>query len=224
MPGLVTGEWRALVRQQYSRFDCITFCHCSIGLFRDAGRSGRGNSCRGGGLVQLVQRAGERHFSRHGARFELRPAGGGEAVAGDMLAASPHIDLADLRLPSGTTPAEPRAAPERGAAVWAVGPEGLGRALAQGPVLRPALRMRNFGPGFLVRLGALMGFSGGPAVGRGGRLLGLTTALTQPGHAPVLAALTGMDLDGLLHDDQREVFVLSIQAIEAELARLAPQP
>ena len=84
--------------------------------------------------------------------------------------------------------------------------------------------MRQFGSGFSARLGALMGFSGGPVVDRLGLLLGLTTALTTPSAAPPMAALTGMDLDGLLNGDGREVFVLSIEAIEAELARLAPQP
>ena len=159
-----------------------------------------------------------------GAAFDLRPAAGGEAVAGVMIATSPRMDLAVLRLPPGAVAARPGAAPDRGARVWAVGPEGLGRAVAEGAVARPHLRMRSFGQGFSARLGALMGFSGGPVVGRDGALLGLTTALTQPGTAPVMAALTGVDLDGFLNGDTREVFVLSIQAIEAELVRLAPKP
>ena len=159
-----------------------------------------------------------------GPWFELRPTAGGEAVAGRLLATSTRIDLAILAPPAGSIPARTGPAPDRGAQVWAVGPEGLGRAIAQGPVTREALRMRQFGSGFSARLGALMGFSGGPVVDRQGLLLGLTTALTTPSAAPVMAALTGMDLDGLLNNDAREAFVLSIQAIEAELARLAPQP
>ena len=159
-----------------------------------------------------------------GARFTLRPAVGGEPQDGSLLAYSPRIDLAVLRLPAGAEPAAPRAAPAHGAPVWAVGPEGLGRAVAQGTVLRPALRMRDFGTGFTTRLGALMGFSGGPVVDREGRLLGLTTALTQPGAAVAVASLTGIDLDGFLHGDEREVFVLSIDAIVAELTRMAPRP
>lgn len=179
-------------------------------------------SCAPCGGPVLVTNA---HVMRQaGSRFELRPASGGEAVAGTLLATSPRIDLALLSLPRGALPAATGPAPERGAPVWAAGPEGLGRAVVWGAVSRPAVRMRHFGPGFAARLGALMGFSGGPVVGGDGRLLGLTTALTHPGEATVLAALTGMDLDGLLRGNRREVFVLSIQAIETELARLAPQP
>lgn len=158
-----------------------------------------------------------------GAPFELRPAAGGQAVPGAVLATSPRMDLAVLRMPAGAIPARPGQAPDRGARVWAVGPEGLGRAVAEGSVAQAQLRLRNFGPGFTARLGALMGFSGGPVVGRDGALLGLTTALTQPGAAPAMAALTGVDLDGILNGEAREVFVLSIQAIEAELIRLAPR-
>ena len=63
-----------------------------------------------------------------GARFTLRPAVGGEPQDGSLLAYSPRIDLAVLRLPAGVEPAAPGAAPAHGAPVWAVGPEGLGRA------------------------------------------------------------------------------------------------
>lgn len=156
-----------------------------------------------------------------GERFELRPAAGGEPWAGQIMHRSSRMDLAVLRLPPGAVPALLAAAPpSSGTPVWAVGPEGLGRAVAQGRVARETVRMRHFGPGFSARLGALMGFSGGPVVDRHGRLVGLTTALASPGQAPVMAALTGVDMDGFLNGDSREVFVLSINAIQSELGRL----
>ncbi len=159
-----------------------------------------------------------------GGALEIRRGDGGEAAPARVIATSSRMDLAVLRAPEGfALPAQAAPAlPGPGARVWAVGPQGLGRALAQGQVARPSLRMRDFGAGFTARMGALMGFSGGPVVDRAGRLVGLTTALTEPGHAPVLAALTGVDLDGILQGDRREVFVLSIHAIEEELRRMAP--
>jgi hypothetical protein len=54
-----------------------------------------------------------------------------------------------------------------------------------------------------------------------GRLLGLVTALPQPGAAPLLAALSGVDLDGLARGE-REVFLLGIGDALAEAARIAP--
>ena len=166
------------------------------------------------------------HVARQaGGLIELRRGDGGDAEPATLIATSSRMDLAVLRAPPGF--ARPAAmaddTPARGAPVWALGPQGLGRAIAPGRVQRAALRMRNFGPGFTAHMGALMGFSGGPVVDGQGRLVGLTTALTQPGMAPVMAALTGFDLDGVVNGDRREVFVLSIQAIEAELERLAPR-
>jgi S1-C subfamily serine protease len=67
-----------------------------------------------------------------------------------------------------------------------------------------------------------MGFSGGPVVDRSGRLVGLTTALTAPGTAPVMAALTGVDVEGFWDGARREVFILAAPVIEAELRRIAP--
>ncbi len=160
-----------------------------------------------------------------GSYLAVRRGDGGEAVPAEIIAISPRMDLAVLRAPAGfVVPASlTPAVLERGARVWAMGPQGLGRALAQGQVARPSLRMHDFGPGFTARMGALMGFSGGPVVDRSGRLLGLTTALTSPGMAPVMAALTGVDIDGIFHGDQREVFVLSAQAITEEMHRIAPR-
>jgi S1-C subfamily serine protease len=159
-----------------------------------------------------VARQGGDGLTAHGADGEeLGPA--------RILATSTRMDLAVLSLPAEARPASPGSAPRPGAAVWAVGPQGLGRALAMGAVERPQLRLRRFGPGFTARLGALRGFSGGPVVGRDGRVLGLTTAMSDEGHT-LLGALTGMDLDGLA-GDEREVFVLSIQEALAEARRLS---
>jgi hypothetical protein len=70
---------------------------------------------------------------------------------------------------------------------------------------------------------ALLGYSGGPAVDGQGRLVGLVTALPQPGAAPLLAALSGVDLDGLARGRAgREVFLLGAPAVIAEVRRLAP--
>jgi S1-C subfamily serine protease len=160
-----------------------------------------------------------------GDELSVRRGDGGEAVPAQVIAVSPRMDLAVLSAPPGfAMPASlAPAMPGRGATVWALGPQGLGRALARGQVARASLRMRSFGSGFTARMGALMGFSGGPVVDRAGQLVGLTTALTSPGMAPVMAALTGVDLDGILHGDGREVFVLSIHAIEEEVNRIAPR-
>ena len=65
-----------------------------------------------------------------------------------------------------------------------------------------------------------MGFSGGPVVDRTGRVMGLTTALPQPGAAPLLAAMTGVDLAGLTEGARRQVFILDIREAMAEAERL----
>ena len=67
-----------------------------------------------------------------GPEFALRSAVGGEAVAARLLATSAWMDLAILAPPAGAIPARTGPAPDLGAQVWAVGPEGLGRAIAQG--------------------------------------------------------------------------------------------
>ncbi|MCU0887886.1 MAG: serine protease [Rubritepida sp.] len=157
-----------------------------------------------------------------GGEVRLRRADGSEADYARVIAVSPRMDLAVLEVPEGfVRPALPASrAAQPGEPVWALGPEGLGRALAAGQVLRPRVEMRGFGPGFTAGLGALMGFSGGPVVDGGGRLLGLTTALPDAGTATVLATATGVDLAGFAQGDRRQVFVLSIQAALAEAERL----
>jgi len=176
-----------------------------------------------GGMV-LITNA---HVLRQGGRaLELRRADGGEAWPASVIATSPRMDLAVLRAPPGLLQSARMAEvePARGERLWALGPQGLGRAVAEGQVRREAVRMRSFGPGFTARMGALMGFSGGPVVDGQGRLVGLTTALANPGMAPVMAALAGFDLDGVLNGAQREVFILAMPEIAEELERLAGSP
>lgn len=167
-----------------------------------------------------------------GGPVTLRRADGQAEAPARLVATSPRMDLAVLRMPEGFLRPAPLAPglPVAGEAVWALGPEGLGRALAEGRVARPYVQMRGFGPGFTAGLGALMGFSGGPVVDRAGRVMGLTTALPQPGAAPVLAAMTGLDLAGLAEGARRQVFILDIREAMAEAERLgiplgaAPEP
>jgi len=178
-----------------------------------------GPGCDGVALVtnaHVLRQAGE--------AVELRRGDGGAAVPGRVMAISPRMDLAVLCAPAGfvAPAAVAGSVPARGAPVWAVGPQGLGRAVAQGHVFRPGARMQGFGSGFTAHMGALMGFSGGPVVDRSGRLVGLTTALAAPGTAPVMAALTGVDVEGFWDGARREVFILAAPVIEAELRRIAP--
>lgn len=157
--------------------------------------------------------------------IRLRSADGTREAEARIVALSPAMDLAVLAMPQGFLRPAPLAEglpPGPGSAVWAVGPEGLGRALAAGRVRREGVRLRGFGPGFTAGLGALMGFSGGPVVDGRGRLVGLTTALPDSGEATLLAALTGVDLAGFAGGDRREVFVLGIREAMAEAARIAP--
>lgn len=152
--------------------------------------------------------------------LRLRGAGGEAEVT--AIRPIPGRDLAVLSFPPALLhpAAVERRAPRPGEVLWAVGPEGLGRGLARGPVLRPELRLAGYGPGFTARFGALMGFSGGPVVNAEGRVAGLTTALLNPGRAGAWAGLSGMDLDGLANP-AREVFALSVapQVLPATVAR-----
>lgn len=157
-----------------------------------------------------------------GGPITLRRADGLAEAPGLVVAMSREMDLAVLGMPAGFL--RPAALaddlPVAGETVWALGPEGLGRALAEGRVARPYVQMRGRGPGFTAGLGALMGFSGGPVVDEQGRVMGMTTALPEPGAAPLLAALTGLDLAGLAEGARRQVFVLDIREAMAEAERL----
>ncbi|MFC3126543.1 trypsin-like peptidase domain-containing protein [Pseudoroseomonas globiformis] len=145
----------------------------------------------------------------------------GRVVEASLAGRSRRMDLALLRVPSGflAAPEAATAPPRAGEAVWAAGAPGLGHAVAEGRVEAPDAEMPGFGRGFTARMGALMGYSGGPVVDGDGRLMGLTTALPQPGAAGALAFLLGADLDGLARGD-RQVFVLAIHRAAAEAERL----
>ncbi|MFQ3623018.1 MAG: serine protease [Acetobacteraceae bacterium] len=148
--------------------------------------------------------------------------GDGARATATLVARSPSMDLAVLRVPAGfLAPAETaRLPPLPGQPVWAAGTTTVGPGVATGTVLDPAVEIEGLGVGFVARMGALMGYSGGPVVGQNGRVLGLTTALVRPGAAPLLGMLTGADLDGLLSFDGREVFVLGIGPAMDEARRL----
>jgi S1-C subfamily serine protease len=145
----------------------------------------------------------------------------GEAV---VLARSDRMDLALLGVPAVFEP--PPVAPDApgaGQPIWAAGAPAAGAAVTAGRVVRPAVTLAGHGEGFTARLGALLGYSGGPALDARGRLVGIVTALPQPGAAPLLAALSGLDLDGLARGEAgREVFLLSIRPALDEVARLSP--
>lgn len=161
------------------------------------------------GLVQLQARRGDATVT----------------VDATVLARSPELDLAVLRVAPGffePVPLQP-AAPEAGQRIWAIGAPTAGPAVAQGVVERPVTALAGRGPGFTARIGALMGYSGGPAIDEQGRVRGLVTAMLGAGTAPVLAALTGMDpaIFSPSRDD-REIFILSIAAAMHETRRIAP--
>jgi S1-C subfamily serine protease len=148
----------------------------------------------------------------------------GDGVAGTarVVARSERMDLALLATPPGFVPPLVSPPPQAGEAVWAAGAPAAGPAVATGRVNHPAIVLDGHGPGFTAQIGALLGYSGGPAVDRDGRLVGLVTALPRPGAAPLLAALSGMDLDGIARQREgREVFFLSAVAAVAEAARIA---
>lgn len=154
---------------------------------------------------------------------------GDGAVRGEAVLAgrSDRMDLALLAIPPGLVEPVPLAAapPQAGQLLWAAGAPAAGAAVAAGQVVRPAVLLPGHGPGLTARLQALLGYSGGPAVDAEGRLVGLVTALPRPGAAPLLAALSGVDLDGLARGTEgREVFLLSAAAVLAEAGRIAPAP
>jgi hypothetical protein len=153
-----------------------------------------------------------------GALLDFTRGDGAVSGRARLLAVSGRMDLALLRIPRGALQPAPlaEAAPSAGQPVWAAGAPSAGPAVAAGFIERPALRLPGSGPGFTARIGALMGYSGGPVVDGEGQVLGLVTALPRPGAAPVMALLTGLDLDGLVRGGTREIFVLSIGALREE--------
>ncbi len=146
-------------------------------------------------------------------------------VRATVLARSEAMDLAVLRVAPGNfepVPLHPDPI-GRGERIWAIGAPSAGPALARGVVEQPGAELAGRGPGFLARIGALMGYSGGPVLDEQGRLRGLVTALMHAGSAPAVATLTGMDPASFSQArDDRKVFILSIAAAMGESQRIAP--
>ncbi|MFZ6761542.1 MULTISPECIES: S1 family peptidase [Acetobacterales] len=161
------------------------------------------------------------HLLGGSGRLRLTRGDGRSEAEGVVLARSRRMDLAVLRVPRGFLAPVLRAAdrPREGETVWAAGVPQLGAGIARGHVEAPDAEMPGFGRGFTARMPALMGYSGGPVVDAEGRLLGLTSALPDPGAAGALALLTGADLDGLTRRDRR-IFALAIHRAEAEALHL----
>jgi len=109
---------------------------------------------------------------------------------------------------------------EAGDAVWAAGMPGIGPGVTAGVVEIPDAILPGFGRGFTARMAALMGYSGGPVVGRDGQLRGLVSALPDGKGASALAWVTGVDLGGLDQGRNRRVFILSIHQVMEEARRL----
>jgi len=162
-----------------------------------------------------------------GAPLQARRGDGAVTLAAVPVLVGQGIDLAVLEVaePAFTPPPLAPGLPTAGAPIWALGTPLAGPPVATGHALAPAA-LAGRGEGFIAQLPALAGYSGGPVVDAGGRLLGLVTALPQAGAAPLLGTLAGVDVAGLAQGAAgREVFVLGWPAIAAALAEVAsPRP
>jgi len=148
-----------------------------------------------------------------------------------VLARSPRMDLALLSDESASLAPAPLCGQvvEVGDRVWAAGMSGSafpapfstpGPGVVSGAVEIPDAILPRFGRGFTARMPARMGYSGGPVVGPDGRLRGLVAALPDGRGTEALAALSGMDLAGVIAGRERRVFILSIRPIMQEAGRL----
>jgi hypothetical protein len=139
-----------------------------------------------------------------------------------VLTRSPRMDLALVGDGAGLLAAPPLCPLHvlTGDAIWTAGMPGIGPGVVTAVVEIPDAILPGFGRGFTARLGALMGYSGGPVVGPDGKLRGLVAALPDGGGSQILAQLTGMDLGGLAQGSGRRVFALSIQQVMEEAGRL----
>ncbi|WP_431282554.1 trypsin-like peptidase domain-containing protein [Humitalea sp. 24SJ18S-53] len=146
----------------------------------------------------------------------------GRFAAARVAGRSPDLDVLVLRVEPGFL--RPAAFADRlpvlGEAVWALGAPGIGPAMAAGQVDTTAAVLEGSGPGFIARMPALMGYSGGPVIVADGSVLGMTAALLRPGAAGLVAMLVGMDLDGMSRGEGRQVFALSATPLQAEARRL----
>jgi S1-C subfamily serine protease len=137
-----------------------------------------------------------------------------------VLARSERMDLAVLVAPRGfLKPAERISAGMReGLPVWAAGSSAAGPVSAQGWLSRLNMHLPAFGPGMIARMDAAQGFSGGPVLDAEGRVVGITAALRDAGQAGPAGLPEGARAEA--RRPRREVFLLSIAAVEAEARAL----
>lgn len=167
-----------------------------------------------------------------GARVRLLARQGGVPLAATVLALSPRMDLALLRVAPGLLPVVPAApAPVGpGSAVVAAGidasdgPSGA-RYEAPGEILEASAEIAAFGPGLIARLPrGRPGFSGGPLLDGQGRLVGMVTALrTRGGAVSPAASARGAAIGPQTERQtgtQTEAYALRAHAVRAEVARL----
>lgn len=161
---------------------------------------------------------------RRGGAVTLDAPGAGGVADARLLAVSARMDLALLRVPAGFLPPVPPADAEgrtglavRAAGVDASGGPGSGARLElSGAVTRPRAELAAYGPGLVVRMpGVRPGFSGGPVLDGGGRLVGMIAAI-RASHAPVAAA----GYAALRRGEADEAFVLRADEIRREAGRL----
>lgn len=158
-----------------------------------------------------------------GAPLSLAAPGG--ATTARLVAVSPGMDLAVLRVPVDLAPPVPEADADGrgGLAVRAAGVDASGgpqagvRLELAGVVTRPREDLRAWGPGLVVRMpGVRPGFSGGPVLDARGRLVGMIAAIrTSPAG---LADASAYAPARVVYAD--EAFVLRAGAIRREAARL----
>lgn len=144
----------------------------------------------------------------------------GARAAVRVLARSERMDLAVLVAPRGfLKPAERVSAGMReGLAVWAAGSSAAGPVSANGWISRLGMTLPSFGSGLVARMDAAQGFSGGPVLDAEGRVVGITTALRDAGQAGPAGLAEGARSEP--RRPRREVFLLSIGAVEAEARAL----
>ena len=113
-----------------------------------------------------------------GAPLQARRGDGAVTLAAVPVLVGQGIDLAVLEVaePAFTPPPLAAGLPAAGAPIWAVGTPLAGPPVAAGHALAPAA-LAGRGEGFIARLPALAGYSGGPVVDAGG-------ASPGPGHRP----------------------------------------